>query len=351
MNQPRDKVINNSHAKYLRVVKQNALCSIQDLGRVSSQHLGFSGSGASDEYAFLYANYLLESITHTKNPTQPKNCLNAQLEITLGQVTFQASHKCTIAITGAECNVHINNTPIKNWQVHQVNTNDRITFNQPNTGLHSYLAVLGGIQSQLWLNSRSQTSTENHLGFNSQAITPGTSIPLSNDCFSSEFHSEKLMTKTGKPQLTPSSFYQELTSTLVLRFIPQPLWLSLNLKSQAALINHQFTIAAESNRMGYRLSEIPANINIDPQQTKLSKPVTYGTIQLPNNNQPIILMKERQTIGGYPVLGSVMQTDLFRLSQLRPGNKVQLLPTSLSFAQQQLAALSDKFSFYSPALL
>ena len=56
-------------------------------------------------------------------------------------------------------------------------------------------------------------------------------------------------------------------------------------------------------------------------------------------------MKERQTIGGYPVLGSVIQTDLFKLSQLRPGNKVQFLPTTLSFSQQQLMAFHQKFCF------
>lgn len=340
----------------LKVIKQNGLCSVQDLGRMPSQHLGFSASGAADEYAFLFANYLLalaqvafNAEYPSKSKTEPHHQNSAQLEVTLGQITFKAVQNCTIAITGADCAVSINDNPVNNWRVYHVNTHDIIRFNQPKTGLHSYLAVAGGIQNKQWLGSRSQTSTEQSLGFNNKLvdrIKEGARIPLCADCCvsHSDINIDNLLKNQGKQPLAPSQFYNETLLPLTLRFIPRKEWFSLNEMEQKLFCEHLFTISSDSNRMGYRLSEIPSKItSVISTNSTLSKPVTFGAIQLPSNNQPIVLMKERQTIGGYPVLGTVIQTDLFKLSQLRPGNKVQLLPSSLQFAQQQLKSFYLKF--------
>jgi len=338
-----NKPLNNKSKNFITVIKKNGLCSIQDLGRIASQHLGFSAGGAADEYAFLFANYLLarndQSSGLVSADTLSNTLNNAQLEITLGQISYKVAQKCTIAITGADCSATINDQPIKNWQVYQLNTNDIISFAQPKTGLHSYLAFAGGIHSKHWLNSQAQTSTEQSLAFSAPAIKEASIINLSDKCYVSN----EEIKKTAKT-LLPSSFYQKIPKTLTLRFIPQALWLSLNTEQQQALNNHQFGITANSNRMGYCLTPLPENTMTSSKAPTLSKPVTFGTIQLPKNNQPIILMKERQTIGGYPVLGVVIQTDLFKLSQLRPGNKVQLIPTTLNFAQQQLKAFYQKFA-------
>lgn len=310
----------------LSIIKQNGLCSIQDLGRMSSQHLGFSASGAADEYAFLFANHLLNN-----------NRNDAALEVTLGQITFKAEQNCTIAITGADCSVRINEKPIKNWQAHQIKSGDIIHFTLPKSGLHTYMAIAGGIQSKQWLNSQAQTSTETSLGFTAPVLSAKSVIPISN-------HS---MTPIEAINIKPSHFYSALNEPLTLRFIPQALYKGFSNKRQTAFCEHIFTVSPNINRMGYRLSAMPeyitANMRTENTLPKLSKPVTYGTIQLPSNNQPIVLMKERQTIGGYPTLGCVIQTDLFKLSQLRPGNKVKFIPTSLTFAQQQLNAMYQRF--------
>ncbi len=97
--------------------------------------------------------------------------------------------------------------------------------------------------------------------------------------------------------------------------------------------------------MGYRLKGTQTRLDIaDSIRSTLSKPVCFGTIQCPSDGQPIVLMKDRQTVGGYPVLGTVIQTDLFRLSQKRPGETVRFVPTTLAQAQAQLAAFREKFS-------
>lgn len=323
--------------KCLTVIKQNGLCSIQDLGRMSSQHLGFSASGAADKYAFLFANYLLKNSQNS-----------AALEITLGQLSFKAEQDCTIAITGADCSVCINEKRINNWQAHQLNANDIISFALPKRGLHTYIAIAGGIQGKSWLNSQTQTSTESALGFSADAISVGCCIPLG-DHLTVDLKDINTTNRSQLKQLTPNNFYTTPNTLLTLRFIPQSLYLNIDDKHQKVLCDHIFTISPKSNRMGYRLSTLPSNVITNTYDSnkasspKLSKPVTYGTIQLPSNNQPIVLMKERQTIGGYPVLGSVIQTDLCKLSQLRPGNKVKFIPTTLTFAQQQLSAMFKRF--------
>lgn len=348
--------MNLNLTKGLTVLKKNGLCSIQDLGRMSSQHLGFSASGAADEYAYLFANYLLEtarnSQTSDQNGVQSRVQKSAALEITLGQVTLKAEQNCTIAITGADCSACINDKRIKNWQAHQIKSDDIISFTLPKNGLHTYLAIAGGIQSKQWLNSQTQTLTESALGFSADAIKVGSNIPLAANA---TINLNKVTTAnmSALKLLTPSAFYTSANTLpnkpLTLRFIPQSLYLKLDEKHQKALCDHTFTISSQSNKMGYRLSALPNRIITQTPvltkntNSKLSKPVTYGTIQLPSNSQPIVLMKERQTIGGYPTLGCVIQTDLFKLSQLRPGNKVQFIPTTLAFAQQQLSAMYQRF--------
>jgi len=321
----------------LTVLKSTGLCSIQDLGRPHAQHLGFSTGGAADEYAFLAANFLLGNQNNY-----------AALEITLGQITLKADCRCKIAITGADCQAQLNGKLVKNWQALLLEEHDILQLHLPKEGLHSYIAVAEGIVSTSWLNSRAQTLNELKLGFTGYAITSGSTIELNDGCFPI-INTNKdvkqwdiLRTRT---KFLGRHFYQ--SELLILRFIPQALWHKLSSQAREKFCTRQYIISSNSNRMAYRLSSNGTSnerVNIKETGAKLSVPVNFGSVQLPSNGQPIVLMKERQTIGGYPVLGVVMQTDLFRLSQKRPGQKVKFLPVSLIQAQQQLLSFYQKFS-------
>lgn len=314
---------------FLTITSLKGLASIQDLGRNSSLHKGFSGSGAVDEFNYLRANELLD------NPSS-----SATLEITLGQFSFVANASCEISITGADCHAEIktlNNqiSPIKPNTVITLLKGDEVTLAMPKHQLHSYIAIKGGFNTQQWLNSYSQTLTESHLGFGEPSLNEGHQL----------FFHQQVETQSTKQKPFSNylpcrdNFHQQ--GLLTLRFLPSELWLKIGKDKQKTLLQQQFTITSESNRMGYRLKGNA--IHIDAQEKTLSKPVNYGTIQLPQDGQPIVLMKERQTIGGYPILGTVIKTDLFRLSQKRPGEKIQFTPTTLLFAQAQLLAFKKKF--------
>ncbi|ASP47532.1 biotin-dependent carboxyltransferase family protein [Cognaticolwellia beringensis] len=348
---------------YLEIISMNGQASIQDLGRLNAQHLGFSASGAADEFAFLSANKLINDKLAANDMSvelhnKQRHC--ATIEITLGQVSFEAKAACIISITGADCQAKINNVAVNHWQCYQLQAGDMLDFSMPKTGLHSYLAVLGGFTCQKaqqpWLGSYAQTINEMALGFTGEKLTVGSKLYFSAQTKGlTESASEKINKpkEANKPFKAPSQFYAQ--QNLTLRIMPSSLFLQMSSDQQQQFLSTEYIISPDSNRMGYRLSVSPAQILLTKSANEkilseqlrsrclLSMPVTYGMVQFPDNEQPIVLMKERQTMGGYPVLGTVMQTDLFRLSQMRPGEKVSFTLINHQQAQQQLIAFHQKF--------
>mgnify|MGYP003626001471 CR=1 FL=1 len=340
----------------LEIISINGQASIQDLGRLNAQHLGFSASGAADEFAFLSANKLISNKLSDRHQQHIAEINNQQyqcaaIEITLGQISLQANAACIIAITGADCHAQINNNAVDNWQCYQLKAGDIVDFAMPTTGLHSYLAVFGGFtcqsKQQPWLGSFSQTRNEMALGFTGQTLTMGSKLHFSAQTQS--FIKTGAERPANRATSTPTLFYAK--EKLTLRIMPSRLFLQMRSAQQQQFLATEYVISPDSNRMGYRLAvqqqpQLLTNEKILSQPLRnsclLSMPVTYGMVQFPENEQPIILMKERQTMGGYPVLGTVMQTDLFRLSQMRPGEKVSFILISYQQAQQQLRAFYQK---------
>jgi len=228
---------------------------------------------------------------------------------------------------------------IKNWQNHQLKQGDILQLHRPEKMLHSYIAIKDGIQSKFWLKSRSQTFNELALAFTDQQLQVSDKLPFSIKA-TIDASTARFEQQLSRSKISPESFYCQ--QALTLRFIPSHLYISLTPYRQQEFIKQTYKILSESNRMGYRLNGATPVLH-EQSQAGLSKPVSYGSIQLPSNGQPIVLMKERQTIGGYPVLGTVMQTDLFRLSQKRPGESVNFIPITIDQAQAQLSAFYQRF--------
>jgi biotin-dependent carboxylase-like uncharacterized protein len=347
---------------HLEVISINGQASIQDLGRLNAQHLGFSASGAADEFAFLSANKIIaEALSangiKVKNENKQSHC--AAIEITLGQISFEAKAACILAITGADCQAKINNVRITHWQCYLLQAGDILDLAMPKTGLYTYIAVFGGFTcqeaQQPWLGSFSQTINEMALGFTAKKLTMSSKLffPAQSKLLTQSAVKTTKALAANKPTKAPAQFYAQ--KSLTLRIMPSKLFSQMSHKQQQQFLNTEYHISPDSNRMGYRLSVVHsqtspaklANEKILSEQLRnrclLSMPVTFGMVQFPDNEQPIILMKERQTMGGYPVLGTVMQTDLFRLSQMRPGEKVSFTVISNQQAQQQLKAFYQKF--------
>lgn len=306
----------------LTIIKKNGLVSVQDLGRFHAQHLGFSASGVADEFAFLSGNKWL------------RNALNAAaLEITLGQITFTVNSTCQIIITGADCQTKVNNIRVQHWQIINLSAGDKVELFAPKSGVYSYVCVNGGIQTPLYFDSASELPKALNIDNSSKESAQ---YLLSNE---SKIKAE-LVPNTAITSAINYYFQQDKTAVHILRFIPHQLWFDLTKKAQQKINQQVFQLQASSNKMGYRLkSDSPIHIAMLHQ---LSKPVTLGAIQVPSDGHPIILMKDRQTIGGYPTLGSVIQVDIPRLVQLNAHQKVKLLPITIEKAQAQLQAFYQK---------
>jgi biotin-dependent carboxylase-like uncharacterized protein len=276
-----------------KVIEGGVFSTIQDEGRKGVAHLGHCNSGALDMYAYHWAQKLLGN-----------SDANA-IEVMVG-LKLEAAKPTAIAITGADLGLEINGTYKAPWQSYTIQSGDILHFKKRITGQRAYLTVKGGFDAPRYLGSFSTTIKEG-LG-------------------------EKL--KAGD-HLT----YEEKTDTLLARtktaYIPNydaPLILRVMLGYQHRLFsdiekekffNSIYEVTLQSDRMGYRLSgeEVFAT-----RENLISEGIAFGAIQIPKDGQPIILLKERQTIGGYPKMGTVVTEDCYALAQRGPGCKVRFTP-------------------------
>lgn len=305
----------------LTVQRAGPLMLVQDLGRPTVQHLGFSECGAVDEHAHRWANKLLDNSSTA-----------ATIEITLGQCEFVANCACILAITGADCLATLNNQPISNWASHRLNTGDTLAFNLGATGLRTYLAVQGGFQTPKWHSSRATNINEKIGGLTGDKLGAGDTLEIK----------QQRLSRAPEHLFKVAKQYQlNYADKLALRFIASQTFLQLNKAQQDNFTEASYTISPDSNRMGYRFSG--ASISLENTRC-ISKATNFGSIQLPANGQPMVLLKDRQTIGGYPVMGVVLKRDLFKLSQLRPGQAVQF---EVYNAEQAIAEFGQFINFFS----
>ena len=292
----------------LRVIRPGILSNLQDLGRQGYHSLGITSGGAMDRHAYGWANQL---------------CGNSEsaicIEILVGGLELQAEIATQIAITGAEVAVSINGQSVSTWRSHQVAVGDRIAVGYASAGCRAYLAVAGGIQAPLVFGSASTVERDGlgGLGGDGKPLQQGDTLPC------------QTSTSTAQ-QSTPNHYIPKFTDEITeIRMIMGYQQHQFSASQLELFFNSIYSISQQSNRMGYRLAGEP----IIPAQTQmLSEGICLGAVQVPADGQPIILLNDRQTIGGYPKLGSVLSVDLNKLAQLMPGRKLRFAPIGIKEA-------------------
>lgn len=293
----------------LKVINPGMLSLIQDSGRHGFHNIGITSGGPLDGYSADWANRLCENPTST-----------ACLEILVGGLILESQITTQIAITGAVSPIQINDKKVESWCTHNLVPGDRISIGYATSGCRTYLAVAGGIQCPLIFNSASTVVREGLGGLHrdGRALEKGDILP----CNNSQTTNTRAVSEQYRPQ-----FDIEITQIRLVMGYQQHLFEPEQLNQ---FFNTEYTISAQSDRMGYRL-EGPAITHYNKQM--LSEGICLGAVQLPANGQPIILLCDRQTIGGYPKLGSVFSQDISKLAQLMPGRKIQFKPLDLKQAQ------------------
>lgn len=319
-----------------KVINPGFLSITQDFGRYGYQHIGVTTGGPMDEHAFLWANRLLGNTYDA-----------AQLEITIGMLTLEVQQPTHIAITGANLGASINNQPINPWQSYAVNKGDKVAFSRPKSGLRAYLAVKGGFDFKQQLGSASTVVREKigGLGCDGKKLAAGDLLhyPV--------FENKAFQCKTVQPFISkrvPDQFIPDYEAPLTLGVVLGYQCSSFSTKEIDKFFNNEYEITKEIDRMGYRLSGEPIHSSLDGI---ISEGISYGAIQIPKDGQPIVLLRDRQTIGGYPKIGCVTSLDAARLSQRSPGSHIRFELKDIHQAEAERMIYNNFFGIGSKSRL
>ena len=278
----------------LTVVNPGVFTTIQDSGRFGFGKYGVPVSGAMDVESFKLANQLVGNPHHYP-----------VLECTLQGGLYRFDSDAEIAITGAEMNPVVNGKLIEMNCTHRISKGDELILGFAEKGCRSYLAIFGLLQADKIMESYSTYTLAGFGGYSGRALKKNDILkwePTAKVEFSHETLKPIDMDKVHNVKVTLGTEWE---------------WLDKKIQEQ--FFDSNFKVMNQSNRMGIRLDGRALK---SPDQQMISSPVIPGIIQLPENGKPIILMKDGQTIGGYPRIAKVVDDDLWKLAQLKPGDSL-----------------------------
>ena len=313
----------------LEVVSPGFLCLIQDLGRQGSAHLGLSAGGPMDLHAFCWGNKILGNPANT-----------TAIEITIGQAIFRAQQDLTLALTGAEMQATIDGQPQNNWQRFELKRGQTLSLGTVIRGLRAYLAIAGGFDVPLVFNSAA-TVCRNQLGGLASAdakfglgnkLHQGDKLPLAN---------MPLRQLAQNHHRIPRQFIPSYPNKLTLNVIESYQCDTFSAEQKTLFYQSHYLVTPHSDRMGILLAGAPITSALTGI---ISEGIAPGAIQIPPDGQPIILLNDRQTLGGYPKLGCITRRDQSRIAQARPGAVLRFRRANL---EQQTKKWCEFMKFFS----
>ena len=306
----------------ITILEPGTLTTVQDIGRTGYQDIGVPESGAVDKFSFRAANLIVGNDENTPG-----------LEITLFGPTLKFAEDTIIAITGANLNPSIDNVDLDNWIAISVSKGSELSFSNPDSGLRAYIAFAGGISVDsidCVLGSYSTYVLGGFGGLSGRALIAGDTLQI-NYQDSSEY--EALKSKTFKD-------YPTFDSETVFRILSGPQDKDYLADSIDAFIQNEYSVSIDSDSVGIRL-EGEALIHKDAVKL-ISAGTAFGTIQIPGDGLPIILMSNRGTSGGYLKIATVISADHCKLAQLMPGTKLRFSLTTYEEAIEELRIQEKK---------
>jgi antagonist of KipI len=305
----------------IRVQDPGLLTTVQDLGRYGYSHLGISPGGAADSLAMRIANLLVGNAESA-----------ATLEMTVAGATLEFDEESIVALTGGECDCRVNGDTAPMWQAMRVPAGGALRCGAIKTGARSYLAIQGGLDVRPIMGSTSTNMAGHFGGFEGRGLSRGDLLGVRKGP-----NSRASTLKTGA--------VDDLYSRGPLRVTrgAQRDWFGP--EAFGKLLSCPYTVSEQSNRSGLRLQGEPISLQVRSQL--LTEGVSLGAIQVPQDEQPIILFVDQQTTGGYPKIANVISADLYRVGQLRPREQVRFIevaiPEAIRLLQEQEESLKQIF--------
>lgn len=300
----------------LKIINPGLFTTVQDLGRYGYESYGFTPAGVMDYESFYLANALLNN---------EQSC--AVLEMTLNGVTFEVTNRTSMATAGAKMSLTVNDQPYDIGTCIDLIKGDIVKFGGVTEGTRTYAAFSGGFIIEPELGSFATHTRSKMGGYKGRVLQSGDVLPIAGKTVN---HNSAEAVKT-------------LDLSAEIRFIPGQQYDHFDAKNINTFTSNEYTMTKDSDRMGARLSG-PVLEAFETEDI-LSEPTQFGSIQVPKNGQPIVLLADRQTAGGYKKIGTVAKVDLPKFAQKKPGDKIVFKEISAEDAaalyKESIASLTD----------
>ena len=311
----------------IEVKRAGFYTSVQDTGRPALRHLGVGLSGAMDPLALSVANLMLDNQADA-----------AGLEITMGTASFVFREDTEIALAGAPRKAMLDGHPLQNWWARGVQAGQVLNLGAPREGVRSYLAIRGGLAVPDVLGSLSTDLKGGFGGLDGRPLRNGDMLSV---------HPTAPMARPNPgfglcpwlldpyAQSGDEGSAESPSETPTIHVLPAAQWEDLTPDARLRLTDTEWRISPQSNRVGCLL-EGP-ELSMPARHEMRSHGIMPGVIQLPPSGRPMVQLCDGNTSGGYPVVATVIRTDLHRFAQLRPGSGVRFEACDIAQAQALLA--------------
>ncbi|MGN0521273.1 MAG: biotin-dependent carboxyltransferase family protein [Eubacterium sp.] len=298
-----------------KIISAGMLSTVQDLGRFGVMKTGFTQSGAMDTYSMQIANRLVGNC---------KGC--AVIEMTVAGITAEFNDACIIALSGGDFSPALNGNPIKNNKAYNIKKGDVLKCPYAKSGVRCYLAVSGGIKVPWVLGSRSTNIKSQIGGYFGRKLQAGDVIET--DCCNLP------LDDISKCEIPSAQYCDEIT----VRAISGPQDFMFTDEDIKLFYSQKYKVTQQADRMGIRLegNALKSKNGMDI----ISDGIVLGSVQVSANGQPIVLMADHQTTGGYAKIATVISCDIPLLAQAKPNDTVKFKQVTVK--QAQLAAKKQR---------
>jgi antagonist of KipI len=298
----------------LEVIEVSGLATVQDGGRMGWRRFGVPSSGPMDGFAFRAANMLAGNDPNT-----------AALEIGSGDIVLRAIYDCVLAVAGAGHDLKVSIWEYSTWSSCLVRSGWTIRLSQSGFGMWSYLAIGGGFEVPSVLGSRSTYLRGHFGGFDGRPLRSG-------DVLRRGMRWPPLIELAGRTLAEDARPAYNRSPTV--EVIPGPQIENFGDESMGIFLSNPYKVSLSSDRMGYRFEGPRLALTGGADLT--SEGLNAGAVQVPADGQPIVMMADCATAGGYPKIASVISADLPLLAQCTPGrDEVRFRVTTLEAAQEK----------------
>lgn len=305
----------------MTILAGGLLSSVQGRTRSGWRHLGVGASGALDTFSLAVANLLVGNATDA-----------AAIEITLSGPRLHFSDAARIAICGAEIDARVDGQALPGWRRIDIPAGSELRLGNCRRGARAYLAIAGGFDIECVLGSPSTDLRAGFGGVAGRTLQAGDRLGWAGGL---QPHCEHAVIDTRWIDPLPDLDFAAVPSVHVLPGGDA-------LADSQAMFDGTWRVGTASNRQGLRLEGAILQI-ADPRE-RISEPVFPGTLQLPADGQPILLLADAQTHGGYPRIGHVIHADWPRLAQLRAGELLRFVRCNARQAQQMRIAQGQRLA-------